>query len=545
MTARLLSGRMELMKNATTKSYYTPKQLIMPLDVERIIEINDAVYSFSEIVDHIDLTKFLAKKDSRMGRPRYDSVKLLKIVLFCFMENGYASVRYLEKCCRTDIRYMWLLGGMKAPSFMTFENFIKDDLTERIEEIFLAINRVIFELEGVDLEHAYIDGTKIEANANKYTWVWKKSCLKKRDKVFGKVTDLISRMNEKVLAALGVRIDSRSEYAVEYLEALLKKYRKATGIDPEQFVKGSGHRKSLEQHQYQEMEGYITRLKGYAKHIAICGEKRNSYSKTDHGATFMRVKRDYMGNDQLLPAYNMQTAVCNGYIAVMDVQQYASDMDCFVPLMEKFNALYGHYPKYPVADAGYGSYNNYLYCQEKGMEKFMKFTMFDKETKDAKYRDDPYRSVNFGQDDAGNPICPNGKKFVHRETRPVKGNKYGRTEEVYECESCKGCPFKEKCCPKAKGNRTIRLNRELTSLHQEVIDNLRSIHGALLCMNRSIEAEGTFGVMKWDRTYKRAFRRGIKNVKLEFLLLACGFNLYKYHNSRMKKRCAEPENNVA
>jgi hypothetical protein len=186
--------------------------------------------------------------------------------------------------------------------------------------------------------------------------------VKNRDKVFEKVTDLIGRMNEKALAALGVKIDSRNEYAVEYLEELLRKYRAATGIDPEQFVKGRGYHKSLEQHQYQEMEEYIARLKRYAEHIAICGEKRNSYSKTDSGATFMRVKRDYMGNDQLLPAYNMQTAVCNGYIAVMDVQQYASDMDCFVPLMEKFNALYGHYPKYPVADAGYGSYNNYLYC---------------------------------------------------------------------------------------------------------------------------------------------------------------------------------------
>lgn len=536
---------MELMKNTSTKSYYTPKQLKMPLDVERIIEINDEVYSFSEIMDRIDLTKYLAKKDSRMGRPRYDSVKLLRIILFCFMENGYASVRYLAKCCRTDIRYMWLLDEMKAPSHMTFANFIKEELTETMESIFLAINQEIFELEGVDLEHTYIDGTKIEANASKYTYVWKKSCLKNRDKVFEKVTDLIGRMNEKALAALGIKIDSRSEYAVEYLEELLRKYRHATGIDPEQFVKGRGHHKRLEQHQYQEMEGYIARLKQYAERIAVCGEKRNSYSKTDHDATFMRVKRDYMGNDQLLPAYNMQTAVCNGYIAVMDVQQYASDMDCFVPLMEKFNAMYGRYPKYPVADAGYGSYNNYLYCQEKGMEKFMKFTMFDKETKDAKYRDDPYRSVNFRQDDDGNPICPNGKKFVHRATRPVKGNKYGRTEEVYECESCEGCPFKEKCCPRARGNRTIQLNRELTSLHREVIDNLRSVHGALLCMNRSIEAEGTFGVMKWDRAYKRAFRRGTKNVKLEFLLLACGFNLYKFHNSRMKNRRFETESNVA
>ena len=297
----------------------------MPLEIERIIEIDDAVYSFSEIMDRIDLSKYLVKKDSKMGRKRCDGEKLLKIILFCFMENGYASLRYLVKCCKTDIRYMWLLDGMKAPSHMKFANFINEELTDAIEEIFLAINQVIIEEEGVDLEHVYLDGTKIEANANKYTWVWKKSCQKNRDKVFEKVTDLISRMNEKTLALLGVKIEPRSEYAVEYLEELLTRYQKATGINPESFVKGKGHHKSLMQHQYQEMEGYIARLKRYAEHIEVCGEKRNSYSKTDHGATFMRVKRDYMGNDQLLPAYNMQTAVCNGYIAVMDLTK-ASDI---------------------------------------------------------------------------------------------------------------------------------------------------------------------------------------------------------------------------
>lgn len=526
------------MKNETTKRDYTPKQLRMPLDVEILIDMDDMVYSFSEVVDSIDLRKYLAKKDSKMGRPRYDDCKKLKIILFCFMENGYASVRYLEKCCKTDIRYMWLLDGMKTPTFMTFENFIKDELTGQIKEIFQAINREIFERDGVDLEHTYIDGTKIEANANKYTWVWKKSCLRNRDKVFLKVTDLIERMNEKALATLGVRIEPRAEYAIEYLEGLLDRYQGAVHLDPDSFVRGKGHHKSLYQHQYEELMGYIERLRRYAAHIEVCGEKRNSYSKTDHDATFMRVKRDYMGNDQLLPAYNMQTAVCNGYIAVMDVQQYASDMDCFIPLMEKFKEMYGRYPKYPVADAGYGSYNNYLYCQEKGMEKFMKFTMFEKETKDAKYRDDPYRAVNFQQDADGAPVCPNGKRFYHKATRPVRGNKYGRTEEIYVCESCEGCPHKGKCCPKTKGNRSIRLNQELTSLHQEVIENLQSIHGALLCMNRSIESEGAFGLMKWDRSYKRAFRRGRENVELEFLLIACGFNLYKYHNNKTKRGLA-------
>ena len=527
------------MNNTTAEKYCTPKQLKMPLEIERLIDINDEVYSFSEVVDRIDLIKYLAKEDSKMGRPRCDRVKMLKIVLFCFMENGYASVRFIEKCCRTDIRYMYLLDGMKAPSFMKFAQFIREELTGSIEDIFLELNKVIFAQEGVDLEHTYIDGTKIEANANKYTWVWKKSCLTNRDKVFAKVTDLLGRMSEEALKPLGIKIEPRTEYAVEYLEEMLEKYAGAVKIDQASFVHGKGKHKSLYQSQYEELSGYISRLKRYAEHIRICGEKRNSYAKTDHDATFMRVKRDYMGNDQLLPAYNMQTAVCNGYIAAMDVQQYASDMDCFIPLMEKYRQMYGRYPKYPVADAGYGSYNNYLYCQEKGMEKFMKFTMYEKEIKDEKYRSDPFRAVNFKQDADGNPICPNGRKFVHKLTRHVKGNQYGRTEEIYECESCEGCPCKEQCSPKAKGNRSIRLNQELTSFHQEVLDNLQSIHGALLCMNRSIEAEGTFGVMKWDRSYKRAFRRGLENVKLEFLLLACGFNLYKFHNSRIKSKQEE------
>ena len=134
-------------------------------------------------------------------------------------------------------------------------------------------------------------------------------------------------------------------------------------------------------------------LKKYAERIKICGNDRNSYPKTDHDATFMRMKRDHMGNDQLLPGYNIQCAVCDGFIAAYDVYQYASDMDCFQPLIERFRSLYGQYPEYPVADAGYGSYNNYLYCEEHGMEKFMKFTMYEKESKNEKYRNDPYRAV--------------------------------------------------------------------------------------------------------------------------------------------------------
>lgn len=160
----------------------------------------------------------------------------------------------------------------------------------------------------------------------------------------------------------------------------------------------------------------------------------------------------------------------------------------------------------------------------------MKFTMFDKGTKDSKYHNNPFRVNNFKRDEKGNLICPNGKRFLYKYDKHVRGNKYGRTEEIYECEDCTNCPYKGECCKRTSGNRTARLNRELTAIHHEVIDNLESVHGALLRMNRSIQAEGTFGVIKWDRTYKRLFRRGEKAVILEFTLISCGFNLYKYHN---------------
>ena len=524
--------------NQNTNDNYTLRQLKLPLEIEKLIDISDPVYTFCEVVDHIDLSKYFVAKGYKTGRPRCEEQTLLKVILFAFMEHGICSLREIEKLCRNDIRYMYLLDGMKAPTFATFGNIIRNELAESIEQIFLDVNQYIFEKDHVDLEHTYIDGTKIEANANRYTWVWKKSCTKNRQKVFEKISLLIDAMNQEVLGYLGLKLEKREEYAIDYVNELLEMYKSGTGLDESTFVYGSGRRKSVHQKQYQELQGYCERLKTYARHIEICGEERNSYSKTDHDAAFMRLKKDYMGNDQLLPAYNLQAAVCDEYVAVIDVKPYASDMECFVPLMEKFNKSYGHYPKYPVADAGYGSYNNYLYCEEKGMEKYMKFTMFAKETEDKKYHNNPFRAVNFTRDEEGNPVCPNGKRFFFKHNRHVYKNNYGRTEEIYECESCEGCPYKNECCPKTSHNRTIRMNQELTSIHQEVVSNLESIHGALLRMNRSIQAEGTFGILKWDKSYKRLFRRGQKNVNLELLLIFCGFNIYKYYNKKQRKQLA-------
>ena len=226
----------------------------------------------------------------------------------------------------------------ETPTYKTFGNFINQNLTDSAEEIFREITAHIVQKEGVDLNHLYIDGSKFEANANKYTWVWKKATEKSRYRLFAKITSLFEEMN-KELSYEGLIIQTNTEYAPEYLDEVLTSYKLICGIKEEEFIHGRGHRKTPEQRYFEKLTEYRNKLGEYVEKLAICGEDRNSYSKTDKSATFMRVKRDYMGNDQLLPAYNVQVGVADEYIAVVDVMQYRSDMDCFVPLMEKFKEL--------------------------------------------------------------------------------------------------------------------------------------------------------------------------------------------------------------
>lgn len=517
-------------------NYCNSKQGYLPLFLSDCLDLLDPVLTFDRLMGGIDLNKYLTDiPEYTTGRLRYNPVNMLKTVLFGFMTSGYCSLRELEDNCKVNIRFMYLMDH-QTPSYRTFGYFINEILQDKIENIFNDINHAIFNDEHVDLQHLYIDGSKFEANANKYTWVWKKATEKFRYKLYEKITAEIEEINAEI-AWSGVQITTNPEYVPDYLNEIVEQLVLLWELDSSTFVYGSGKRKSKEQRHYEHLTTFCQKLQEYIQKIEICGPNRNSYSKTDNSATFMRIKTDYMGNDQLLPAYNVQIGVADEYIAVVDVNHYRSDMDCFVPLMEHFKQTYGFYPKYPVADAGYGSYNNYIFCEQNGIEKYMKFPMFKKETKDQKYHEDPFRAVNFRIDEQGVMRCPNDKEFHFLYRKNVRGNQYGRKEELYECEDCSGCPYAEKC-KKTDKNRTVRINQELTSMHQEVIENLESIHGALLRMNRSIQAEGTFGIMKNDRWYKRIVRRGIHSVKLEVLLVAIGHNLYKYQKKKMRNRTA-------
>lgn len=180
-------------------------QLKLPVEISTIIEISDPVYTLCEVMDSIDLKKYLAAPESKTGRKRYNSEILLKVILFAFMEFGYVSIGRIEQLCKTDIRFMWLLQDESVPSHMTIDNFMNETLLGNIKDIFTEINEYIFSKEKVDTNHIYIDGTKIPANAYKYGWVWKKSCLKNRNKTIGKITALLTEINQEI-EVLGVRL---------------------------------------------------------------------------------------------------------------------------------------------------------------------------------------------------------------------------------------------------------------------------------------------------------------------------------------------------
>jgi transposase len=524
-----------MLVNNNIHDNFNSKQLRLPLDLDILIDFNDPVYTFDEVLRSVELSQYLVSdnKDPR-GRIGYNPINMLKVILFGFMTGGYESLRNLESLCRNDIRFRWLLKDEDGfPSHQTISNFMNTYLKDSIEDIFKEINTYIFKKDKVDLEHLYIDGTKMEANANKYSWVWKKACLTSRDRLYKKISNLLETINSELLCYECFRYGLRETYEIEYLEDIVHDFTKRFSVDESSFVYGKGHRKTCLQRHYETLISDLEKLKDYAHKVLVCGEKRNSYSKTDLDATFMRVKRDYMGNDQLLPAYNLQIGVSDEYISVVDVNQYASDSDCLIPLIEKFNHLYHRYPAYAIGDAGYGSYNNYLYCESHDIQKYMKFSMYKKETENTHFREDPFRAVNFKRDLEGHLLCPNQKRFFHLKNQPVKGNKFERSEEIYQCEDCSDCPLRS-ACHKGKDHRTIKLNEELTAFHQEVIGNLQSTQGMLLRMNRSIQAEGAFGILKYDRFYKRIVRRGLNSVNLEIFMVSIGFNLLKYHHKKFR-----------
>ena len=508
--------------------YYNAFQLSLPIDLGVKIDLDDEVVSFLKAIEGVNLSKYIKRKTGR-GRKGYDPVMLLKIILFARM-IGISDLRGLESLCKHDIRFMYI-AHEETPGFMSFQRFEKDCLLESIDNIFFEISFHIGELMDVNRDIQYIDGTKIEGNANKDRFVYKVRILNARKRLFTRITESIVSMNME----RGFDFPYHYFYCAQeigYIMQYLMEIMQGSHIES---VYGKGKRKDPIQRWYDIFIKYYVRLNEYEYWLDIIGQERRSCSKTDHDATMCATKIDYYCQTGISRAcYNAQIAVSDGIIVNADLFQKPGDPQTYIPFMNRYKEYAGEMPEYTMADVAYGSYENYMYCLSNGMNIVMKYNMYAKKNT-SDFRKKKYNVLNWKETEEGYKVCPGGSVFnEYIAERYDESGEYLKISQKYgNHNQCRGCTQAEECCKNK--NRTVTRNAVLHEFYAEVDEILSSEFGKELKKQRSVQAEGTFGVIKQDMKFIRFNRRGLANTKMEFLIVCIGYNLRKYHRHRIKQ----------
>ena len=455
-------------------------QLVLPLDIEHLIPDDDSVRLLSQFIERMFLGD-LYRTYCREGHANEPTPRqLLKILVYGYMNHLYSS-REIAAACLRDINFMWLLEGAKAPHYSTIARFRTLHFGPCAEPIMAEVSQFLYQLGELSGETIFIDGTKIEACANKYTFVWKKA---------------VSNNLAKLLEKLAVFIELCEEtYGIKVV--------------------------------------YQNQVK--MKHI--CGT-RNSYSKTDHDATFMRMKEDAMGNGQLKAGYNLQHGVDSEYISWLTLGPQPADTTTLIPFLKSMERNLGFSYSKVVTDSGYESEENYGYLDGSGMLSYIKPANYEI-SKTRKCKKDIGRVENMEYDEATDTYtCHNGKK-LHKES--IKKEKtrtgYERETTVYTCQECGGCPYKKECIkgnhcktPLEDRNKNLYVSKKLLEYREADLERIESEEGIKLRMNRSIQVEGSFGELKQNSGFRRFLCRGSQNVKAEAILLAFAHNINKLHH---------------
>lgn len=471
-------------------------------------------------------------KDKKcQGRKSYNPYNLFAAILYSFAYFN-ASLRDIEDKCIFDLRIIYIMEG-KTPNYSIIGDFINNYIVPYQYEIFTCINKQIIKELKLDISDCYIDGTKIEANANKYKFVWKPT--KFHNKLDIKIKKLLDEIN------------LNNSYTKDLISAadfnqLLKKYCIDNNMDINNIPNGRGKRLTKEQKNYKKGYEYLVKLLEYEEKERICGENRNSYFKTDHDATAMVLKEDYYSklSHDFHAGYNIQVMVSNLLILMYGVFQDRSDINTLIPMNELYYKYYGNYPKNECDDAGYGNYKNYKYMKEHHIKNYVKFQNWKGESTGK----NPQLFYTFND----GVMCLNtniGEEvpfdYYHR-----KKNKDG---VLYKFIGCKDCNYSYKCKAKLKNKdedfRYIELIPDYELLKEEVRNNLLSPKGIEMRINRSIQVEGTFGQIKNNMNYDRIRRRGLTNVSAEIMLMCLGVNIKRYFKSldgknKFKKNCWNP-----
>lgn len=524
-----------LHKNYTTNGAIY--QLKLPLNIEYIIPEDDSVRLLSHFVEGLDLSE-LYKTYSRVRENQATPNQLLKILIYGYMNSIFSS-RQLERSCKRDINFMFLLEGKPAPDHTTIARFRSLHFAPVSKLILAQFTNFLWTLGEVSGEQIFIDGTKIEANANKYTFVWKKSVKKHMVKRFQKAADLVSSCEE----LFAVKVTNNNEVKIHHLKKLRKKLCKLKVLENIEFVSGKGKRKTPLQKAFEQLEECIEKIKEYTQKLHISG-KRNSYSKTDHDATFMRMKEDAMKNGQLKPAYNLQHGVDAEYITWLTIGPQPTDTTTLKPFLMEMDKYLGFKYKKIVADAGYESEENYAFIDSEGQIAFIKPSNYEI-SKKRRYKNDISRIENIDYDaDTDTYHCKNGKLIkavgtINRRSRTG----YIMEKTRYECYDCLGCEYKEQCIkgrnskiPMESRNKRLEVSKKFIQYRNEDLVRITSDEGIDLRINRSIQAEGSFAQIKQDMGFRRFLSRGSENVMAESILLALGHNINKLHRKIQNNR---------
>jgi transposase len=470
----------------------------------------------SQIVDKLDISKVIDTYKGG-GTSSYHPRMMLKIVIWGYLNNIY-SCRKIENANGDRITFMWL-SGMQTPDHNTINTFRSSHLKKTVSEIFTQVVLLLVEMGYLSLDVIYVDGTKLESRANKYTFVWRKSVEKNKAKLEAKISKVLELIDE------GIAQDNQpdDEPPTPLNSEELKK--RIDQINREKLSKEAKKEvKTLE-------NKYLPKLEEYEQKLEILGE-RGSYSKTDPDATFMRMKDDHMMNGQLKPAYNVQIGTENQFFTHIDFFPNPTDYLTFIPFNNGFKARYAKMPEKEVADSGYGSEENYEFMQNNGIECFVKYPMFHKEQKKS-FKNNAFLAPNlYYNAEKDYFVCPIGQHMEKVGTGTRKSdNGFVSKVSYYEAKNCEGCPLK--ClCNNAKGNRRIEVNHQLNAYRKKARELLTSKEGLMHRSKRPIEPEAVFGQTKANKQYNRFRHFGVDKVKMDFTIFAIAFNLGKLCNKR-------------
>lgn len=506
------------------KEYNQDQLLLLPPSLEELVPQKHVVRLVNQTIEQMNIEPLRARYKGG-GTSSYHPKMMLKVLIYAYTQKIYSS-RMIAKALRENINFMWLSGNNR-PDFRTINRFRSEQMRGMVEQVFTFVVSILIEHGHIKMENYFLDGTKIEANANKYSFVWKKATKTFKARLQEQIAELLDHIedvNEEENRSYGERdleeLGEDNPISAEELEEKIEELnRQLEGEDAEK-------KKQLEEIK----EKHLPRLKKYETQESICGD-RNSYSKTDPDATFMRMKEDYMKNGQLKPGYNVQIGTENQFIVAYSIHQKPGDTTTLIPHLEKVKCQMGRNPENIIADAGYGSEENYEYIEKENLGNYVKYNNFHFEQK-QKFKKNPYRVENLPYDTQKDEFtCPAGKilKYIG-DVDKKSGSGFIHHYRVYECENCRWCR-KRKDCHRSKYNRQIQINVNLNNLKKRVRENLMSPRGLELRSLRPIEPESVFGQIKHNRMFKRFSLRGLVKTNIEWGLISIAHNFLKMSSS--------------